>query len=258
MADKFFQFKAFCNYWLDSVDEHSLHSPFFFDFYTRIVKPSPPGKETEVIENLRQKLLHDHRRLQTADYGSGIGSNHKTVSSIAKTSLSPAPYSAMYSRIIDHFKSRTIIELGTSFGINALYLGMRKETSVTTFEGSPEIAEIALLTFEFAGAANIRLVPGNLDTSLPLYLQSVRKIDFIMMDANHRYLPTMKYFERFLPKVTEKSVLVMDDIHYSKEMERAWNEIKNHRLVYASADLFRCGIVFFDPSLNKQHVILQV
>jgi hypothetical protein len=59
-------------------------------------------------------------------------------------------------------------------------------------------------------------------------------------------------------KVHPNSIIIIDDIHYSPEMAAAWKVIKNHRLVYASADLFRCGIVFFDPSLNKQHVILQV
>jgi hypothetical protein len=77
------------------------------------------------------------------------------------------------------------------------------------------------------------------------------------MDANHRYQPTLQYFERLLPKINETSIVVLDDIHYSREMEQAWQELKKHRIVYGSADLFRCGILFFDPSLNKQHVILQ-
>ena len=78
------------------------------------------------------------------------------------------------------------------------------------------------------------------------------------MDANHRYEPTIRYFELLLKKVHEKSVLIVDDIHHSCDMEKAWKEMQRHRLVYGSADLFRCGILFFDPSLNKQHVILQV
>jgi hypothetical protein len=54
-----------------------------------------------------------------------------------------------------------------------------------------------------------------------------------------------------------KSALIIDDIHQSPEMEKAWKEIQQHALVYGSIDLYRCGIVFFDPSLNKQHVVLQ-
>jgi hypothetical protein len=78
------------------------------------------------------------------------------------------------------------------------------------------------------------------------------------MDANHHYEPTLKYFNWLLPVIHSMSIIIMDDIHYSAEMEKAWEEIKNHEQVHASIDLFRCGILFFDPSLNKQHVVLQL
>jgi predicted O-methyltransferase YrrM len=117
---------------------------------------------------------------------------------------------------------------------------------------------MARLTFDFAEARNIRLIEGNLDRTLSEFLQTIRKIDFILMDANHRYQPTVSYFESLLTRISESSIVVLDDIHYSAEMEKAWNELKTHKLVYGSADLYRCGILFFDPSLNKQHVILQL
>lgn len=160
--------------------------------------------------------------------------------------------------MIDYFKAKKVIELGTSFGINTLYLASKNERSVTTFEGSTDVAEIAKLTFEFSGSKNIELIEGNLDHTLRTYLQSIRKFDLALMDANHRYEPTIRYFNLLMPKLHETTVVVLDDIHYSPEMDQAWRELKDHKLVYGSVDLFRCGILFFDPSLNKQHVILQV
>lgn len=256
MSYKFFQTKAFLSYWLDAVDEHSLHSPFFFDFYANVVKRNTNPDGFEQFEKLRRKLLNDSRTLSIHDPGSG-NKTSRAVSEIANSSLSPAKFSQLYARIINHIKAQQVIELGTSFGINALYLADKKDVKLATFEGSPQISEIASLTFEFAQAKNINLINGNIDATLPVYLQSIRRLDFAFVDANHRYQPTLKYFGLLLPKLRENSVLILDDIHYSPEMERAWNEIKKHKLVYASADLFRCGILFFDPSLNKQHVILQ-
>lgn len=256
MSDKFFQAKAYLSYWLDAVDEHSLHSPFFFDFYTRVVKKNKIGTPLEKAENLRAQLLRDQRILKDPDLGSGASSK-RTINSLAKNSLSPMSLSSLYSDAIDFFKAKKIIELGTAFGINTLYLAARRERSVTTFEGTPDIAEIAKLTFEFAQATNIELIEGNLDNTLRTYLQSIRKFDFALMDANHRYEPTIRYFRMLMPRLQESSVVIVDDIHYSAEMEKAWHELRNHKLVYGSADLFRCGFLFFDPSLNKQHVILQ-
>ena len=73
------------------------------------------------------------------------------------------------------------------------------------------------------------------------------------MDANHRYDATMRYFHLISKRISEKGIIVLDDIHYSKEMGRAWKELSRHQLVYGSVDLFRCGILFFDPALNRQH-----
>lgn len=257
MRSRLFQVKSFVSYWLDAVDEHSLHSPFFFDFYAKVIKPSSAKNRIAAIEKLRKKLLTDHRPIQTEDPGSGISTGRRTIAGIAHTSISPAGFSDLYVRIITYIKARTVIELGTSFGINTLYLAQARETQVTTFEGASDIADIARLTFEFYGSRNIRLLQGNIDHTLALHLQTIRQVDFVLMDANHRYQPTVSYFEQLLPKLKETSVVVVDDIHYSPAMEQAWKYLKNHKLVYGSADLYRCGILFFDPSLNKQHVILQ-
>lgn len=259
MAHTFFRIKSYITYWLDAVDEHSLHSPFYFDFYTRIIKARADARSFSHIENLRKQLLHDNRTISVRD----MGSNQKVktfrkISFIARTSLSTPEFSKLFNRMANHFRANTIVELGTSFGINTLYLAEKKDASVITFEGSPAIASIAELTFEFASKKNVKLISGNIDITLPASLHHIKKIDLAFMDANHRYEPTIRYFNCLLKKFADKSILIIDDIHYSPEMEKAWRMIKSHRLVYGSVDLFRCGIVFFDPSLNKQHVILQL
>ena len=259
MTHYFFRIKSFIAYWLEAVDEHSLHSPFFFDLYTRHIKTRTAAANAAQIETLRKKLLEDNRLITVQDLGSGsTRATVRKVARIARTSLSPPRYSNIYSRLISAFQARTIVELGTSLGINTLYLAQAPGSSVATFEGAPAIAEIAAITFEFGQTNNIELITGDINTALPGYLQRVRHVDFALIDANHKYAPTVRYFEWLLKKTHNESIVVVDDIHSSAEMERAWKTIRQHRLVYGSADLYRCGILFFDPSLNKQHVILQV
>jgi predicted O-methyltransferase YrrM len=210
------------------------------------------------IEKLRKKLSADHREITVKDLGSKSSRSPKrTISSIARNSLSPVKFSLLYNRIIDRYDHKCVIELGTSLGVNTLYLAQHKNSKVTTFEGSDEIATLAEITFDFAHASNISVVRGNIDKTLPDFLQTIRKVDFALIDANHTYEATLRYFNLLLPRTHEKSVVVIDDIHYSGEMEKAWNEIRASKLVHSSADLYRAGILFFDPSLNKQHVILQ-
>ena len=47
-------------------------------------------------------------------------------------------------------------------------------------------------------------------------------------------------------KVHAKSVIVMDDIHHSVDMERAWKEICKDARVTSTMDLYQMGLVFFD------------
>jgi len=254
----FFQLKTYFNYWLDAVDEHSLHSPFLFDLYTKVIKIEAEG--IPAIEKLRSSLLKTQREISVVDLGAGskhLSNEKRSLSDIADTSLSDLRFSSLYLRLIQHIDAKNIIELGTSLGINTLYLAQKKNAKVFTFEGSESIAEVAKDTFEFASAKNIELIEGNIDSTLYSSLSRMPKADFVFMDANHQYAPTLKYFEWLLSKIHHKSILVLDDIHGSEGMEKAWKEIRNHELVYTSIDLYRCGIIFFDPSLNKQHVVLQ-
>jgi predicted O-methyltransferase YrrM len=253
-----FQIKTYLQYWLEAVDSHSLHSPFLYDFYINVIQ----GKDQHDFisnEKLRAKLLANPTPLQVEDFGAGPRSRHRerTIKEIAGSSLTPQKLSRLYARLARYYACKNIIELGTSFGINTLYLAAETKSQVATFEGAPAVASVAKSTFEFAGVNNISLVEGNIDHTLPHWLEIHRKIDLAFIDANHRYAATMKYFDLILKKTHFKSIVILDDIHYTDDMERAWNELRQHPLVSASIDVYRSGMLFFDPSLNKQHVVLQ-
>lgn len=257
MAD-FFQIKTYLNYWLDSVNEHSLHSPFLYDLYTKVINVEPtPDLE---IEKLRFDLLKTHREIDVEDLG--VKSRHfnnakRKISEVAETSLSSIRLSSLYYRLVEYAEAKTIVELGTSFGLNTLYLARKKGAKIYTFEGSDSIAEVAGDTFTFSGAKNIELIKGNINSTLYSTLSRIPKVDFAFIDANHQYDATRKYFEELLMKVHHKSILVIDDIHGNAGIHKAWKEICQHDLVHTTMDLYRCGILFFDPSLTKQHVVLQ-
>ncbi len=99
---------------------------------------------------------------------------------------------------------------------------------------------------------NIEAVIGNFDETLQPTLSAIENVDLAFIDGNHRYEPTIKYFEKILPKLKENSIVVFDDIHWSKEMEQAWNEIIQHNAVTLSIDLFFIGIVFFRKDFKEK------
>ena len=68
----------------------------------------------------------------------------------------------------------------------------------------------------------------------------------------------MRYFHQLLTKMNNDSILVFDDIHWSSEMEAAWETIKNNAAVTGSIDLFFSGIVFFRNEFKeKQHFVIR-
>lgn len=250
----FHQAKSVIRHWLHEVDDHSIHSPFFYDLYTKLIA----RKRLEgihALEDLRRDLEANKTLLSIEDFGSGGGVQpvKRTIRDIARSSLTPDKWAMFYHDLLHYVKAMRVVELGTSLGLTTLYLAYKKDAMVYTFEGSHAIANVALTNFEWANRTNIKLIEGPLDKTLHRFLEPTDKIDFVLMDANHRYVPTLEYYRLLTRRLKSSSVVVIDDIHRSEEMEKAWKEIRTDTLVYGSVDLLRCGILFFDPSLNKLH-----
>jgi hypothetical protein len=99
---------------------------------------------------------------------------------------------------------------------------------------------------------------GPISETLPKLIQDIPKVDFALLDANHTYRSTMEYYELILPKIQSTTILAIGDIHWSREMERAWEEIKSFPEVALSIDFFECGILFFRYPGTKSHLILDI
>ena len=98
---------------------------------------------------------------------------------------------------------------------------------------------------------NIEWQESNIDDTLYKYARG--KLDVVYVDANHTYDATMRYVQYLLPEMDEKGVIVLDDIHYSEEMERAWKELKSDDRVTTSMDLYHVGLLFVDPHYLKRN-----
>jgi hypothetical protein len=53
------------------------------------------------------------------------------------------------------------------------------------------------------------------------------------------------------------SVIIIDDINYSMEMAEAWNEIKLHKKVSITIDIFRMGICFFREGISHNDYVIR-
>ncbi len=234
---------------------HGVHSPFVYAFIKNVLNTKSKGENVDAIELYRQQLLKNQKEIAILDLGAGAdtkGNKSRTIAQIAKGALKPKKYSTLLSRIVAYYQPREVLEMGTSLGITTCYLAHGvPNASVVTMEGAPTVAQEALTTFKNLGYQNIQLIEGNFDQSLPNYLHNVSTIGIAYVDGNHRYTPTMQYFNLLLAKSDEHSIFIFDDIHWSSEMEKAWAEIKADARISLTIDLFYIGIVFLRKG-NKE------
>jgi len=256
--------KKYLRYYLTAANGrgHGIHSPFVFDFIIHVLRDTNKYDCYSTIEKLRDKLLTDHLMIEVKDFGAGsavIDGKTRVIKDIARSSLKNKKFARLLFRIVKYYKPKTILELGTSFGITSSYLAMGNPLStVFTLEGSGNISAIAQDNFNHLGLNNIELVEGDFNQTLSGLLQKINYVDMAFVDGNHQKGATLRYFRLLSEKIIPSSILIFDDIHWSKEMEGAWSLIKGHPSVKLSIDLFFMGLVFFSYDFRTtQHFIIR-
>ncbi|MEO6302647.1 MAG: class I SAM-dependent methyltransferase, partial [Bacteroidia bacterium] len=144
-------------------------------------------------------------------------------------------------------------ELGTSIGLNTLYLAQaNKNGKVITIEGSKNLVNFASTLAKKNKVKNIEFVHSTFDEALPAILNKLNYVDLLYVDGNHTYQATINYFNLALSKKNNSSVFIFDDIYWSPDMTKAWEEIKKHSSVTLSIDTFYFGMIFFKEEIKEK------
>jgi predicted O-methyltransferase YrrM len=258
-----FIIKEYILYKLKAKSAHGIHSPFVFDFILHILQDKRHFYAFEEIEQLRKELYSNNETVEVEDFGAGSHlqkTNFRIIKDIAKNAGRNEKYGKLLFKIIDHYKYINLLELGTSLGLGSSYMAKsNSDATLTTIEGSKNIAAIASQNFKSIQIENIEQKIGNFDANLEaICKQSTSPFDLIFVDGNHRKEPTINYYHILKKYISKSGMIIFDDIHWSEGMLEAWKEIKNDKQITMSIDLFYFGIVLFkDEFKEKQHFILK-
>lgn len=259
MFKKLYPVFAFISHWLKREEGHSLQSPFVFNFYQGLKKHLLTQNDlVQEIESYRKKLLDSDQIIEVYDLGAGskkVNTLYRKVADITKYSTSSKKFALLYQFFCLQTPANTVLELGTCMGITSRYMSLATKGKVYTFEGSENIQSVAIPE---NGYKNIEFILGNINKELPTLLEKISVVDFALIDASHTYEDTIQYFELLLEKVTSTSIIAIGDIYWSKEMNKAWQEIKSHQAVKLSFDFYECGIVFFECPIEKTNYLLAI
>lgn len=261
--------KSYLKFLFHSKNEHGVHSPFVFDLVTKCFYDTTKYPEYETLKSYRKSLLGNKNTIDVTDFGAGsrvFKSNTREISKIAQTAGITPKNAELLFRIVRYFQPKSILEIGTSLGLatSALSLG-NINSKIITLEGCPNTIATAKKMFQVSSFKfpnnNVEFV----NTEFNLYFENFKPetlnlkpqiFDLVYFDGNHSKKATLAYFEALLPTISNDSVWIFDDIHWSAEMEEAWEIIKNHPKVSVTIDTFQWGIVFFRAEQQKEHFII--
>ena len=253
--------KSYLKFLFNSKNQHGVHSPFVYDLITKCFYDKKSYPEYIFLQKYRNSLLKNKNTIEVTDFGAGskvFKSNKRAINKNAKNAGISSKRAELLFRVVRYFKPDSILEIGTSLGIatSALSLG-NPDGKITTLEGCIQTMLIAKNQCNLQNLNNIEFINTEFSTFLKNDWVKAQPNSLIYFDGNHTKKATLDYFELLLPSITNDSVWIFDDIHWSTEMQEAWEIIKNHNKVSVTIDTFQWGFVFFRTQQEKEHFIIR-
>ena len=213
----------------------------------------------EKIETLRNELSTSSIEISITDYGAGSSDLNltaeemyqgrvvvKTIGEVCQNASKTYKWAFLLFKIVREFRPSVCLELGTALGISAAYqaaaLELNHHGRIVTLEGAESIASLARKNLEMLCLERVDVVVGRFQDTLQDVLYENAPLNFVFIDGHHDETATLTYFRQILPHLSDGAILVFDDIHWSRGMERAWNTIQKDRNLKMSVDLFSVGI----------------
>ena len=242
---------------------HLLHSPFVFDFYRHALK-AKRSATVDAIAQFSKELKRDKRSLTRTDFGAGHGGKgggtyESSVAETARRSSRRRKEGALLHNLVKYYQPKRLLELGTHLGISSLYQAsaLDDDAQLKTLEGDPALAALAREHIQQFDFQQVEVIEGAFTETLPSLQMETYKPDFVFLDGDHRYQPTMDYVHAILPHMPNESILILDDIYWSKGMAQAWEEVQTIPELTVTIDLFFFGVAFVKRPQKKQHFVLR-
>ena len=250
---------SFLQYRLRSRHWSSFHSPYLFRLFTYCCDEKNVFPEFNEIENIRTNLIANTNHIERTDFGAGSRmetlSPERSISSIARHSLSLPFQCRFLFRLMKLVNPVAVIEFGTSLGIATSYLARGNQGSqIITVEGDPILASMAGELFIQQDIKNIRLFNSTFEDFIRMELPQIPTIDLVFLDGNHKSEPLLEYYHALKPFFNSNTIVVVDDINWSTDMRQGWIALTEMPEVTQTVDCYQFGMLFFSGDfLNKEN-----
>ena len=253
------QLISYLKFIFSSSNEHGVHSPYVYNLCTKCFYDKKKHNEYKKIKNYISHLENSKDIIEIEDFGAGskvFKDNKRPISKMAKVAGSDLKEASFLFKLVKYSKAEEILEFGTSLGISTYAMEIAGNSKITTVEGSKAI-------FDWNKNSSTKYFEKTtfINSTFEEYLLKLERdktFDLIYIDGNHSYKASIEYFNKLKKHIHNNSIIVMDDIYWSEEMTRAWEEIKNDDLVKVTIDTFHFGLVFFRKEQTKEHFKIRI
>ncbi|MEA4841398.1 MAG: hypothetical protein VB110_10390 [Bacteroidales bacterium] len=239
MAHHFYQLKEVIRYRINARHHKGfgIHSPYLFHLITSVIQGKYPFYCFETIESLRKEL-----------------NNKPTCFNQQKKTHS----GQIIFRIIQDAKFKTLLELGTSSGIETQYMIFANQKArCISITDSAESAAIARKGFQIQGLEQIELHLLKPKEMPEILIDKLENLDFVLFNQISDPQKYQDLFQKCLCKRNNGSIFVFMNMHESPGKTQAWENIRAHQDVQVSIDLFNLGIILFNPEVEKKKYVIR-
>ncbi|MDR1526508.1 MAG: hypothetical protein LBS46_02420 [Dysgonamonadaceae bacterium] len=215
-----------------------VHSPFVYRLITNVVGEKHAYYAFEEIENFRRQLLNDNE-----------------LNRITACETQSAAYGALLFRMVNFFKCRNVIEIGSSTGVMGLYLGMASRTRCNCWllDERYGLAQRIRPFAEIHHLDKLQYIEGDYRENIPPLCAKLPEADLLFINRLPETITGEELLRLCRPLIGKRSILILDNIGRQKEIRKIWQELKQHPQSRVMIDLYVLGIVFFDDRLPKRH-----
>ncbi len=257
----FHKIVSFFCFILKSKNEHGVHSPFIFDLITTCFYVKKNNHDLTILSNYKEDLSKNSSLQEIYDFNflsNILLSEKKKKEKIIKDFGVSNKRTRLLINLIQYLKPRSILEIGTSVGINTVTLASALENfKIITVEENEQSTNISRELFKKYNLKQIELLSGKLDDVLPDVFKK-NTFDFICFKNHGLTKKVLKYFEASVSSIHNNSVCLFKNIHIDKESDQVWEQIKKHEKVTVTIDTFKWGLVFFRKEQEKEHFIIRI
>nr|WP_299207676.1 class I SAM-dependent methyltransferase [uncultured Brumimicrobium sp.] len=251
--------REYIKYCLIAKRRHGIHSPFMFDFGDKCLNLSVPTYEFEMFKALKASFLKNKTLIEVDDLGAGSKklNRQRSIQQIAKISGSNDKYGKLLFRLVAHYQPKNVLELGTSLGLGTFMLAAgSSDVNVTTVEGCKNTYEVARRSFPSSQHHKVQFV----NSSFVDFLKNLEKkqvFDMIFIDGDHKSDSLFEQLKMLDPHIHDETIIVLDDIRWSKDMLNAWQKLTLNKNYHLTIDLFKIGIIAKRSHQEKEHFVIR-